>query len=322
MKDKIGTENIYINHPEEFIFEAGKYFKSILKGKNRRSEVLFQLFSGKPLNKPVLNGIISTRLLNFLEKSNIIQETENYFYSPFKLCWLENYLIFTDLSVPDNLQGELYLDPLWDSPVLSGLTIRSTAETGIDVGTGCGAMAIILSGYCRRVFALDLNPRAIEMAKFNSVFNGIKNITTINSNLFEKIPGTKGDRIVFNSPTNTEKNDYVNLLRCGEGILEKFFKKLPFFLSANGFAQLNLAMNDYPGSSFNSRLKSWLGDSASKTDVLTLISYKNEYPDHIWKRGWMTLKQGTGKINEKFIPYYHLPAEVCLPEIMDFVTRD
>lgn len=70
----------------------------------------------------------------------------------------------------------------------------------LDIGTGSGAIAISLAKYCNTsVTALDINDKALEMAKKNALLNKIENIDFIQSNIFENV-NNKYDVIVSNPP--------------------------------------------------------------------------------------------------------------------------
>ena len=73
----------------------------------------------------------------------------------------------------------------------------------LDLCTGSGAIAIALAKYVTnsKIDAIDISSKAIEIAKQNAQFNGVKNnISFIESNLFDKVKNKKYDIIVSNPP--------------------------------------------------------------------------------------------------------------------------
>mgnify|MGYP004653611349 CR=1 FL=1 len=73
----------------------------------------------------------------------------------------------------------------------------------LDLCTGSGAIAVSLAKYVKNVHicAVDISSKALEIAKKNAEFNGVKNnIEFIESNLFDKIKDKKFDIIVSNPP--------------------------------------------------------------------------------------------------------------------------
>ena len=73
----------------------------------------------------------------------------------------------------------------------------------IDVGCGSGAgglyVASLLARHHPEIVLTDINPRALRYANVNAAVNGCPRFTTIESDLFAKIPG-KADLIISNPP--------------------------------------------------------------------------------------------------------------------------
>ncbi|MCJ1888564.1 methyltransferase domain-containing protein, partial [Pseudomonas sp. LA21] len=62
-------------------------------------------------------------------------------------------------------------------------------ETALDVGTGTGLIALLMARKAKRVLGVDVNPKAIELAKKNAELNGIANVEFRVSDLFENVSG-------------------------------------------------------------------------------------------------------------------------------------
>lgn len=117
----------------------------------------------------------------------------------------------------------------------------------LDLCTGSGAIAVSLAKYIKNVHicAVDISSKALEIAKRNAEFNGVKNnIEFIESNMFDKIKDKKFDIIVSNPPyieTETIKklskdvqNEPRIALDGGKDGLD-FYRKI----ADNGFKFLN-----------------------------------------------------------------------------------
>lgn len=72
----------------------------------------------------------------------------------------------------------------------------------LDVGTGCGILAVLAAEKAAQVVAVDINPYAVACAKENAEKSGVAEKIDIRlSCLFEKIThGEKFDLILFNAP--------------------------------------------------------------------------------------------------------------------------
>ncbi|USB32764.1 class I SAM-dependent methyltransferase [Paenibacillus sp. YPG26] len=77
----------------------------------------------------------------------------------------------------------------------------------LDVGCGYGPMGMAAAGLASRgrVTLIDVNERAIELAKENVSNNGIKNVTVIQSDLYKALGDEKFDVILTNPPIRAGK---------------------------------------------------------------------------------------------------------------------
>lgn len=233
--------------------------------------------------------------------------------SPFRGHLVAGRIVFSDPDVPDDEQDPLYLDPLWEAELLTRLMLPHRGARALDVGCGCGVLSLALATGYEQVIGIDINPRALEMTRLNCTLNGVRNVDLAPSDMYGGING-RFDRIVFNSPTNEEGAEFWSLLETGEGILERFFSGLPDRLTLGGLAEVNLAMNDYPGSRFVDRLGRWLGLPESGVDALVLRSLRTDYGNgHKWQRGWLLATQGTGRIATVDWPYHEAAEDPAAP---------
>jgi len=85
----------------------------------------------------------------------------------------------------------------------------------LELGTGCGAIAIVLAHERphAKIYATDISVEAIRSARDNAKCLNVENIQFMCSNWFEAIRATKFDLIVSNPPYINEKNinDYDSL---------------------------------------------------------------------------------------------------------------
>ena len=86
------------------------------------------------------------------------------------------------------------------SRALGKAMVRRPSRNTLDLGTGCGVLALAAAGYSEKVSAVDINPRAIEFSEFNCQLNQVRNVTCLQGSCFEPVRGQKFDLIVTNPP--------------------------------------------------------------------------------------------------------------------------
>ncbi|XEC94632.1 class I SAM-dependent methyltransferase [Paenibacillus tarimensis] len=91
----------------------------------------------------------------------------------------------------------------------------------LDVGCGYGPIglavaALIPSGH---VTMLDINERAVQLAKENAALNGIHNVEIMQSDLYEAVIGRHFDVIITNPPIRAGKAVVHHIFEKGETLL-------------------------------------------------------------------------------------------------------
>lgn len=90
----------------------------------------------------------------------------------------------------------------------------------LDVGCGYGPIGLSLAHSTgRHVEMVDVNERAVELAKENADLNGIKHVTIYPSNIYEKVERTDFAAVVSNPPIRAGKS-------VVHGIIEESYDKL------------------------------------------------------------------------------------------------
>ncbi len=110
----------------------------------------------------------------------------------------------------------------------TSLLINAVVEDGVegkvlDVGCGYGVIGITLAKlFDVQVTMLDVNERALGLAKRNAEKNGVKDVEIVESNGFEKISG-KYDVIITNPP-----------IRAGKEVIYKMYDDAKEHLNEGG----------------------------------------------------------------------------------------
>ncbi|OUM95042.1 MAG: 16S rRNA methyltransferase [Thermobacillus sp. ZCTH02-B1] len=95
----------------------------------------------------------------------------------------------------------------------------------LDVGCGYGpiGLAIAASLPNARVTMVDINERAVELARANAGLNGIRNVTVLESDLLEAVRGQTFDAVLTNPP-----------IRAGKAVVHRIFAEAREVLAPGG----------------------------------------------------------------------------------------
>ena len=152
-------------------------------------------------------------------------------------------IFYADLSF--DIYEEVY-EPAEDTFLIADVLRRTVAEgeTVLDVGTGCGILAVIALRKAKKVIATDINPHAIKCTKENAQANrASRKIQVRLGDLFEPILETeKFSLIVFNAPylpsTRGEHRSWKSRAwaggSTGRRIIDRFIRNAPNHLKTRG----------------------------------------------------------------------------------------
>lgn len=113
----------------------------------------------------------------------------------------------------------------------------------LDVGTGCGILAVLSALKAFWVLALDINPKAVRCAKVNARRNGVlKKISFVCGDLFKPLKrGIVFDLILFNAPylpVEEEPKEWIEYAwaggRNGRKVIDRFLNDVSNYLRYNG----------------------------------------------------------------------------------------
>jgi SAM-dependent methyltransferase len=160
---------------------------------------------------------------------------------------------------------------------------QAPCETFLDMGAGSGLAALLATKFAKRVWAVDITPRAVSFADFNRLLNGAQNLTVLEGDLFAPVQGITFDRIASNPPFEPPlKEDMIFSVggEDGEAIIKRLITEIPHYLNPGGRLYCQVCGTDREGESFDQRILSWLGEARSDLDAILfvrLILPPNEY---------------------------------------------
>ena len=154
------------------------------------------------------------------------------------------------------------------SVTLARAVIRRPVDRALDLGTGCGILALHLAGHAGAVVATDVNPRALALAAATARLNG-QQWDLRPGSLFEPVAGDDFDLIVCNPPfvisDGEMRYSYRDSGLAGDGICQQIVENIAAHLRPDGTAQLLANWIVRQDTDWQDRVGSWV--SASGLDA-------------------------------------------------------
>jgi len=131
-------------------------------------------------------------------------------------------LAFADLEIPLMGSGEeavrlgqCMLEPRLEARLLQDLAVRPT-DTVLEIGTGSGYMAALLSKMARRVVTMEIVPELVTMARNNLRNAGIQNVEVLQADGAKATLADGGfDVIVLSGSVAEVPHSLLNVLKVG-----------------------------------------------------------------------------------------------------------
>jgi len=146
------------------------------------------------------------------------------------------------------------------SVLLAHIAVPQPVRRTLDLGTGCGLLALLQSTRSERVVATDKNARAVAFAAFNAGLNGIGNVECRTGDLFEPVAGLRFDLVVSNPPyviAPTMRYLFRDSGMRGDAFCRELVRAAPPLLEEGGYCQLICNWAVGAGQSWNDLLRSW-----------------------------------------------------------------
>jgi len=156
-----------------------------------------------------------------------------------KKVYFKDYVFMVDEHV---------YEPAEDTFLLAEKMTVEEDDAVLDMGTGCGILAVLAAEKAKSVVAVDINPYAIECAIKNAEMNGARErIEFRHGDLFQPIkPNERFSLILFNAPylpsEPDEERSWIGKAWAGGSngrkVIDRFVMNAPNFLAAGGRIQL------------------------------------------------------------------------------------
>src|SRR5271157_3764357 len=218
-------------------------------------------------------------------------------------------VIAHDCSMPAKVKRYDYVLGVTGSTLtMAGLTVRPPSQRTLDLGTGSGFHALTASTHSEQVVGTDRNARAVAIARFNALLNGITNVNFIAGDLFEPVSDLQFDLIVSNPPfviSPENRLQYRDSGYRGDEICERIVRAGPEYLAEGGYLQVLCNWVRDPGEGWRDRLLGWIDGSGCDVQIIhNSTSTIDVYANHWLRQTEIATEDRLAEAFHRWIAYY------------------
>jgi SAM-dependent methyltransferase len=244
-------------------------------------------FIGVPVESEAVAGHVPQLIVLLLLESGMLSRAGDRLVPNVMVSPTEEFLFAAD---PAMRMGEADAEDLvlWPNPtslLLHYLSVQRPKQRTLDLGCGCGMLAVFAASHGDRVTATDLNPRAAEFTRFNAALNGVPNIECLTGDTFEPVKGRMFDLILANPPffvTPSSGQMYCENQMELDSYVQRIIREARHYLEQDGFLQMILEWVQMKGEKWQDRMTSWFRNSGC--DVWVLRSVKRDTAGYAQER--------------------------------------
>jgi len=218
-------------------------------------------------------------------------------------------LIAHDCSMPEGGKRPDYVLGVTGSTLtLCGLTVRRPSRRTLDLGAGSGFQALTAGPRSEHVVGTDRNSRAVAIARFNALLNGITNVDFVEGDLFEPVSDHQFDLIVSNPPfviSPENRLQYRDSGFRGDEICERIVLAGPKHLAEGGYLQVLCNWVHDPGEGWRERLLGWIDGSGCDAQIIhNGTNTIDVYANHWLRQTEISAEGGFTEAFHRWIAYY------------------
>ena len=183
---------------------------------------------------------------------------------------------------------------------LANLSIDRPCRQVLDLGTGSGALALMVAPRAETVLATDSNSRALAFTRFNLRLNRIDNVRCLAGDLFDPVAGQQFDLILCNPPfviSPTQRFLFRDSGERGDVFCRRLVRAAVEHVNPGGFFQFTANIAHLAGRSWKADLEEWfdgLGcdvlvfadhvETASEYAMTWILSTESKDPQQVASR--------------------------------------
>jgi methylase of polypeptide subunit release factors len=230
---------------------------------------------------------IPASILKLMLDSGMVRASGGRLSADVMLTPLDDFLFAAD-PVTRMESGEASNSVLWPNQttrILHLSAIQRPCSSTLDLGAGCGVIAVLAAGRSGQIVATDINPRARDFARFNASLNGVGNIETVTGDTFTPVADRTFDHILANPPFFVTPSS--DLLYCENPMeLDQYCRRVvregSAHLNEGGHLQMVFEWVQVRGESWQERLAEWL--EGTGCDAWILRTYVGEAARYAYER--------------------------------------
>lgn len=204
------------------------------------------LVLGQALPAADLQRLLGDTLAADLAGAGLLLEAASGWSFPLRLELVNHLLIFSD---PADDDPATVMAVGGSTKLLAGACYpQADIGRALDLGCGGGTLALLLAGACQAVVAIDINPRALQLARFNAALNGVHNVDWRLGHLYEPVAQERFDLVVAQPPFLPQPADAPRVLYLhggarGDELALALLAQTPQHLQPGGVA---VVLSDFP----------------------------------------------------------------------------
>lgn len=237
-------------------------------------DLLIRLFVvGVPVKADRLAQASPSVALDEWCKLRLVRKQGDSMTATVRIMPYHNLLLVCDAARPSGapVDPEYVMGAGTSTNTLAQLMPRRACAQALDLGTGCGVLALVAAAHSERVRATDLNARAVNYTAFNALFNGRENVTARAGSLFQPVADEQFDLIVSNPPfviSPESRFIFRDGGEVGDELCRRIVREAPQHLAEGGYCLLLCNWIHPAGDDWQARLAAWFEGSCCDAWVL------------------------------------------------------